>query len=241
MWIWKTIGVPTANIAVCKPNTNKFTKIWDSYYDWVFKINVIHNWKILPWVWSFQYEKGLFESHILDFDRDIYWENIEVILLKKIRSNKKFESQDELVEQISKDIAKARQLKLSVITFWTFDKFHAWHEHYLNQAKKYWDHLITIVGRDLTVKDVKWKKSVDDENTRMINVKKHWVSQVAELWWFGDKYECIKKHNPDVICFGYDQISFVQWLEDFLMHNNLDPEIIRIWSHKPEIYKSSKM
>jgi riboflavin kinase/FMN adenylyltransferase len=34
--------------------------------------------------------KKIFEAHIFDFDADIYGKNIEIILLKKIRDNRKF-------------------------------------------------------------------------------------------------------------------------------------------------------
>ena len=45
------------------------------------------------------------ETHILDFDRDIYGENITVEFLKMIRLEKKFASIEELKKQIKDDIA----------------------------------------------------------------------------------------------------------------------------------------
>ena len=45
------------------------------------------------------------ETHILDFDRDIYGENIAVEFLKMIRLEKKFASIEELKKQIKYDIA----------------------------------------------------------------------------------------------------------------------------------------
>lgn len=45
------------------------------------------------------------ETHILDFDRDIYGENIAVEFLKMIRLEKKFASIEELKKQIKDDIA----------------------------------------------------------------------------------------------------------------------------------------
>lgn len=43
------------------------------------------------------------ETHILDFDLDIYGESISVLFLKKIRDEIKFESANQLIEQIDKD------------------------------------------------------------------------------------------------------------------------------------------
>lgn len=46
------------------------------------------------------------EAHILNFDKDIYYQNIEVGFTRKIREEKKFGSKEELVEQIKKDCKK---------------------------------------------------------------------------------------------------------------------------------------
>lgn len=50
------------------------------------------------------------ETHILDFDQDIYGQLIEVELLEKIRSEKRFGSVDELRQQIEKDIEQVKKL-----------------------------------------------------------------------------------------------------------------------------------
>lgn len=49
--------------------------------------------------------KPLAETHILDFDGDLYNEYIEVEFCKFIRSEKKFSSVEELKKQISKDVS----------------------------------------------------------------------------------------------------------------------------------------
>lgn len=49
------------------------------------------------------------ETHILDFDDNIYGENIEVFFYKRLRGEKKFQNKDELAQQIAKDTAKARE------------------------------------------------------------------------------------------------------------------------------------
>jgi riboflavin kinase/FMN adenylyltransferase len=43
------------------------------------------------------------ETHVLDFDKDIYGENIKLYFLKRIRDEKKFNSLEELSAQIAKD------------------------------------------------------------------------------------------------------------------------------------------
>lgn len=52
--------------------------------------------------------KQQLEVHIFDFDTEIYGQSIEVILLKKIREEKKFDSLAQLTEQINEDSKQAR-------------------------------------------------------------------------------------------------------------------------------------
>jgi len=49
------------------------------------------------------------ETHIIDFNQDIYGKKIEVFFLKKIRDEKKFENVESLIEQISKDMQEAKE------------------------------------------------------------------------------------------------------------------------------------
>lgn len=51
-------------------------------------------------------DKATLEVHILNFDQDIYGEEIKVTFIKKIRDEKKFESLEELKNQIKEDISK---------------------------------------------------------------------------------------------------------------------------------------
>jgi riboflavin kinase/FMN adenylyltransferase len=48
------------------------------------------------------------EAHLLDFDRDIYGQELELTFLKKLRDEQKFPSADALRAQIAQDVAQAR-------------------------------------------------------------------------------------------------------------------------------------
>jgi len=50
------------------------------------------------------------EVHVFDFDKDIYWQTIEVILINKLREEQRFDSLEQLKYQISKDSEQAQQL-----------------------------------------------------------------------------------------------------------------------------------
>jgi riboflavin kinase/FMN adenylyltransferase len=56
-----------------------------------------------------QISKLHLEVHIFDFSKNIYGKHMEVRFLKKIRSEKKFSSPQELIQQIHKDAAFARK------------------------------------------------------------------------------------------------------------------------------------
>ncbi len=56
-------------------------------------------------------ERMRIEAHILDFDRNLYGFNVRVDFLERVRDEKKFDSPEELIEQIKKDISTARKYK----------------------------------------------------------------------------------------------------------------------------------
>lgn len=227
--LWRTINFPTANIFCDDENIT----------DGTYKINIIINWKKYSWVWAYLKEKKLFESHIFNFSKDIYWQNIEVYILYKIRDNKKFSSFDELKNQILKDIEYAKSHEIIAMTFWTFDVFHEWHKHYLWEAKNFSDKLITIVATDKNVLKIKWTLPKFSENERKNEVEKSWISDQVFVWDEENPMYFVEKFKPNVICLWYDQIWFSEKLETFLHEKNISSEIIRIESFKPEIYKSS--
>ena len=89
----KTLGFPTVNIELRE-------KIESGVY--AGSVNVGgRNYKAGIFVNT---EKTLLEAHIIGFSGDLYGKEIKVGLGKKIREVMKFESEEELKEQIKKDI-----------------------------------------------------------------------------------------------------------------------------------------
>lgn len=99
--IGRTIGFPTANLCYDK----KFILPSEG----VYYTNVKVNNKLYKGITSVGYNptvngKNLtIETHILNFNDDIYEHNIEVKFIKKIRNNIKFSTIDELKNQLEKD------------------------------------------------------------------------------------------------------------------------------------------
>jgi riboflavin kinase/FMN adenylyltransferase len=50
------------------------------------------------------------ETHIFDFNQDIYGKKIKINLLKHLRGEKKFSGPEELAEQIHQDIRQAKEI-----------------------------------------------------------------------------------------------------------------------------------
>ena len=51
----------------------------------------------------------LFETHIFDFEKDVYGQFAEIVFLKRVRPEKKFNSFAELKDQIEKDVIEAKK------------------------------------------------------------------------------------------------------------------------------------
>ncbi|HHW21905.1 MAG TPA: bifunctional riboflavin kinase/FAD synthetase [Clostridiaceae bacterium] len=105
--VGRTLGFPTANITahpdmVVPANGVYITK---TKYDdkWV---NSITNVGVAPTLKN----KNVFsiETHLLDFNEDIYGKDIEVCFIHKLRGEKKFENIEALKHQVESDIRKAR-------------------------------------------------------------------------------------------------------------------------------------
>ena len=129
-----------------------------------------------------------------------------------------------------------------ILAFGTFDIFHPGHESFLKQARKCGDYLIVVVARDETVRKVKEKLSQNSEIIRRQAVIKSNLANEVVLGSLEDKYEVIKKYQPEIICLGYDQKVFIENLREKLKEFGLKKtRIIKLKPYYPEKYKSSKL
>lgn len=94
----RKLGFPTANMQY----PENIVKIpYGVYKVKVFEKPAILNWGIKPTVNG---KSDVLEVHIPDFQEDLYGKTISIEILNKIRDEKKFNSIEELKEQIQKDI-----------------------------------------------------------------------------------------------------------------------------------------
>ena len=103
----KLLGIPTANINLHDELCPKVG---------VYAVIVHHQGRRYPGVanigYSPTFDDHVFtvEAHILDFDKEIYGEKIMVNFVQRLRDEIKFSGISELVDQIQRDIAMAREI-----------------------------------------------------------------------------------------------------------------------------------
>jgi riboflavin kinase / FMN adenylyltransferase len=109
----RELGFPTANIEIGDLD------IEDGLYIGLVKIgpstSSAINFKALIFIGAnetFDERNRHAETYILDFDQNLYEQEIEVETIKKIRDVKKFKSADELIAQMKKDEQIAREFFL---------------------------------------------------------------------------------------------------------------------------------
>ncbi len=104
----RTIGFKTANMHLAcpyfLPKNGVYTALaYVHHQKYMSMINVGVHPTIEP------LKHPLIEVHILDFDEDIYLENIEIEIVSFIRDEKKFASLEDLKEQLQKDLVTTRK------------------------------------------------------------------------------------------------------------------------------------
>lgn len=128
------------------------------------------------------------------------------------------------------------------MVFGTFDGIHDGHREFLRQAKSYGDYLIAVLPQDHIVELLKnhlpnFKLT---ERIRMLREEKLVDEAVA-----GDSaiktWGIVKKHRPDIIVFGYDQVDLKKALEEKLPEFDWPVEIKTAGPHEPDKFHSSLM
>jgi riboflavin kinase/FMN adenylyltransferase len=67
---------------------------------------------------TFDTGRGLLvEAHLIDFDGDLYGKQLRIAFLERMRGEKRFDSVDELVEQMQRDLVEARQIADRLLRF----------------------------------------------------------------------------------------------------------------------------
>jgi riboflavin kinase / FMN adenylyltransferase len=107
----RTIGFPTANVLVWEQQVLPANGV---YVGWAQlgeeRFMAVTNIGVRP---TFNNGGVTVEAHLLDFDRDIYAETLTVSFEKRLRSERKFENLQALIDQINADAQKGREYLMS--------------------------------------------------------------------------------------------------------------------------------
>ncbi len=127
-----------------------------------------------------------------------------------------------------------------VLVTGTYDIVHPGHLYFFNQAKKYGDELIILVGRSDTVQSIKGKEPMHTAEQRKKQLEMAKVASKVIVGDKEDKFKVLNDEKPDFVCLGYDQTAFTDTLEEEIKKRGLQTKVIRCESYKPDIYKTSK-
>jgi len=127
----------------------------------------------------------------------------------------------------------------TVLAFGTFDLLHPGHKHYLREARKLGDRLVVVVARDSTVRRVKDREPVQDEQTRLAAVRRVRVVDEALLGGARDPFIIVRTVRPQTIALGYDQRHFTRGLAQKLIREKIRAKIVRIDAYRPDRFKTS--
>lgn len=105
--VGRTIGVPTANLRI-KEN---ISTIKSGVYitETVYKKETFRSVTNVGYNPTFNQVGLNMETYIFDFNQDLYGQTIEVHFIKRLRDELKFDSIDELIEVMKKDLADAAE------------------------------------------------------------------------------------------------------------------------------------
>jgi riboflavin kinase / FMN adenylyltransferase len=104
----RELGMPTANLV---PDDAYVTPGHGVYAAWAGGHPAAVNVGVRP---TFATGRGLLvEAHLIGFDEDIYGETLRIAFLERLRGEKRFESVDELVAQMNRDVDEAKRITSS--------------------------------------------------------------------------------------------------------------------------------
>ncbi len=101
----RELGFPTANVV---PGGELVVPGHGVYAAWAHGHPAAVNVGVRP---TFVTGRGLLiEAYLLDFDSDLYGQELRVAFVERLRGEKRFESADDLVAQMERDVQQAREI-----------------------------------------------------------------------------------------------------------------------------------
>ena len=126
-----------------------------------------------------------------------------------------------------------------------FDIIHPGHVHYLWEAKKIGGEesmLIVVVARDSTIRRVKGREPIFDEETRRFMVEQLKPVDKAVLGYeSADPSKIVLEIKPDIIVLGYDQKIDERSFSEKLRNKGLSVKVVRASKYNGRFNSSSRI
>jgi riboflavin kinase / FMN adenylyltransferase len=101
----RTLGMPTANLV---PDDAFVCPGHGIYAAWAHGHAAAVSIGVRP---TFETGRGvLIEAYLIDFTGDLYGQTLRIAFIERMRGEKRFDSAEELVEQMNRDVARAREI-----------------------------------------------------------------------------------------------------------------------------------
>lgn len=112
----KELGIPTANLEIWEERAYPRKGVYACFaHVGSEEHRAVTNVGVRP-TFEEEGERPVVETHILDFDRDLYGEEIRLQFVERLRDEKRFSGPEELLDQIQMDIQRARvRLKTAAV------------------------------------------------------------------------------------------------------------------------------
>jgi riboflavin kinase/FMN adenylyltransferase len=104
----KSIGLPTANLALGEERAHPGAGVYACLADVAGgRFPAVTNIGVRP-TFEGAAQRPVVEAHLLDFEKDLYGETIRLVFIERLRDERKFDGPAALLEQIQRDIQRAR-------------------------------------------------------------------------------------------------------------------------------------
>lgn len=106
----RQLGIPTANLKVWEERAYPGSGVYACKVHHQGEANdAVTNIGIRP-TFDEALGKPIIETHILNFEQDLYGKRIEITFIDRLRDQRKINGPDQLLEQINRDIVRAKQM-----------------------------------------------------------------------------------------------------------------------------------
>jgi riboflavin kinase/FMN adenylyltransferase len=107
----RELGMPTANLV---PDDALVCPGHGVYAAWAHGYPAAVNVGVRP---TFETGRGLLvEAHLIGFEGDLYGQTLRIAFLERMRGEKRFESVDDLVEQMQRDVVLANEIAAATVS-----------------------------------------------------------------------------------------------------------------------------